>query len=300
MEGCGSNSIRIKAIPVGIFLLANQLSRDYTSKTTLALGKRGLPELAFFIDRTGFLMIKSIVRCFLLVLSLLALNPLVLAQARQGEAIEFDVPVLPQAQRYINLLQYPSYVAVALENVGLNPSYSARLTLVDAWQLRLGNAMLRYVGSKGSTYTYRAGAIVDLRVSPAEISFPVELDTSKLAAGTLTVRLFPPLAKLLPDGVGERIRTKARLMSDVAAQKKLLDYLDGISERLPAGADWSGLFEQIMFDAYNRASGSTLPVAREGSDTELLPGQSSMLLILLFLLLIVPFIWGVRYSRKRR
>ncbi len=89
-------------------------------------------------------------------------------------------------------------------------------------------------------------------------------------------------------------------MSDVAAQKKLLDYLDGISERLPAGADWSGLFEQIMLDAYNRESGSTLPVAREGSDIELLAGQSSMLLILLFLLLIVPFIWGVRYSRKRR
>ena len=81
-------------------------------------------------------------------------------------------------------------------------------------------------------------------------------------------------------------------MSDVAAQKKLLDYLDGISERLPAGADWSGLFEQIMLDAYNRASGSTLPVGQEGSVKESLPGQFSVLLILLLLLVIVPLIWG--------
>lgn len=244
-------------------------------------------------------MIKCIVRSFLLVLPLLALNPLVLAQTRQGEAIEFDIPVLPQAQRYINLLEYPSYVAVALENVGLNPSYSARLTLVDARQLRLRNAMLRYAGSKGSTYTYRAGVIVDLRVSPTEITFPVELDTSKLAAGTLNVRLFLPLAKLLPEKLVERLRTKAHLMSDVAAQKKLLDYLDGISERLPAGAGWSGLFDQIMLDAYNRASGSTLPVGREGSVEESLPGQLLMLLILLLLLVIVPLVWVIRYFWRR-
>lgn len=300
MDGCGSNPIRIKTIPVGIFVLANELSRDYTSKTTLALGKRCLTELAVFIDRTGFLTIKSIVRCFLLVLPLLALSPLVLAQARQGEAIEFDVPVLPQAQHYINLLQYPSYVAVALENVGLNPSYSAQLTLIDARQLRLRNAMLRYVGSKGSTYTYRAGAIVDLRVSRTEISFPVELDTSKLAAGTLTVRLFPPLAKLIPEEVVERIRTKARLMSDVAAQKKLLDYLDGISERLPTGADWSGLFEQIMIDAYNRGGKSVSVSNLQLPRVQLPRVQFFLLVIVLMLMVIVPLAWVIRYFWKRR
>jgi len=246
------------------------------------------------------MIIKLPMRSCLLILGLLAFCSSGWTQDRQREAIQIDLPVLPQAQLYVDLLAYPSYLAVALENVGLSPSYTARVTLVDPQQLKLRNAVLKFAGRKGPVFTYSAGASFNLGVSEPEITFPVEIDTSKVASGTVSVRLYPPLAKFIPQDLLDRVRIKTQVMSDVSAQQKLLAYMDGISKDAPSSAGWSLVLERIMIDAYNRGSRTALPAGRDAGDAEPLSDQLLLLITLVIWLVVVPLALGISYFRQKR
>lgn len=249
-------------------------------------------------------MSLSMIRCSQMVLIALSLCWPVWAQDRAQQAVQFDLPVLPQAQRYVELLGYPSYLAVALENVGLAPSFSSRITLVDAQQLKLRNAVLKFMGRKGAVFTYSAGVALGLGVGEPEITFPVEIDTSKVASGTVSVRLYPPLAKFIPQDLLDRVRIKAQIMSDVSAQQKLLAYVEGMSKNVAPSAGWAPLLERIMIDAYNRGSRPALPAGREPGDAEPLADQLLLVITLIIWLVLVPGIliarlaWGRMRHRK--
>ena len=250
------------------------------------------------------MMIKLPMRSCLLILGLLAFCSSGWTQDRQKQAIQIDLPVLPQAQRYVELLAYPSYLAVALENNGLNLSYSSRLTLVDPQQLKLRNAVLKFTGRKGPVFAYSAGVSLDFGVTDSELNFPVEIDTSMVGAGTVVVRLYPPLAKFIPQDLLDRIRIKAQLMSDVAAQQKLVAYMDSISKDVSPSAGSSLVVERIMIDAYNRGSRTALPAGRDAGDAEPLSDQLLLFITLIIWLVLVPGIllarvaWGRVRHRK--
>ena len=249
-------------------------------------------------------MIKTLSCRFLVVLLPLMFSLPGWAQDGRKEAVQIDLPVLPAAQRYVELLAYPSYLAVALENNGFNPSYSSRLTLVDPQQLKLRAAVLKFTGRKGPVFTYSAGAALDLGVSESSISFPVEIDVSKVASGTVSVRLYPPLAKFIPQELLDRVTIKAQILSDVTAQQKLLAYMDGISKDIPTSSGWAPVLERIMIDAYNRGSRSAMAPGRDVGDAEPLSDQTLLFVTLIIWLVLVPGIllarvaWGRLRHRK--
>ena len=61
------------------------------------------------------------------------------------------------------------------------------------------------------------------------------VDLSTLASGTTIVVAQLPLATLIPDEKRERINTKARTLANVAAQQKILDYLDRLAKTAGPG-----------------------------------------------------------------
>src|SRR4051794_37016717 len=84
--------------------------------------------------------------------------------AYSAEDIRFEVPVLPDFQRYLFLLEEPGIMAVALENNGLSPSLSSKLKVhEDGRKLEIRNAVLRYSGRKGTVFTYEAVYMIGLR-----------------------------------------------------------------------------------------------------------------------------------------
>ena len=78
------------------------------------------------------------------------------AASVQGEAIRFDLDVLPAAKRYVELAAYPSYLAVALQNNGFSPSQSGRIIIEDGHTLSFRNAVVAFVRQDKSVFHYLA------------------------------------------------------------------------------------------------------------------------------------------------
>src|SRR5512146_1056275 len=113
-------------------------------------------------------------------------------QQKQAHALVFDVSVLPETARYVELLAYPAYLAVALENNGLNPSLSSRVVIRDSKSLQIKNAALQYAGKRGAIYTYTAELGWSLGATETSFKIPVEVDTSSAQQGKIRMIVHIP------------------------------------------------------------------------------------------------------------
>lgn len=170
------------------------------------------------------------------------------------EAVKFDVPILPDAARYIDLLAAPGIAALMLENNELYPSLSSRLVVKDRESLSIRAGVVRFTGRKAGVFSYEAGFNISLGVGKSRLTFPVEMDASGIAKGKLELRLYPPLARFLPEEILQKIEFKIRSFADLRSQRKLMDYLDRLSKEQQAkGRGFDGMLEVITLEAYNRS-----------------------------------------------
>ena len=88
--------------------------------------------------------------------AIILLAGLWLPGAAAGDAMTLEFPVLPQAQRHVALLEYPPYLALALDNIGVKLTSSRKITILDAHSLQYRGTVLRYVHRNGSVYSYEA------------------------------------------------------------------------------------------------------------------------------------------------
>lgn len=183
------------------------------------------------------------------------------AIGQDRDALKFDVPMLPDAARYIDLLAAPAIAALMLENNDLYPSLSSRLVVKDRESLSIRAGFVRYTGRKAGVFSYEAGFNVSLGLGESNLTFPVEIDVSSIANGKLELRLYPPLAKLVPEEILQKMEFKIRSLADLRSQRRLIDYLDQLSKEQQAkgGRGLDGILEAIVLEAYNRAD-KALPV----------------------------------------
>lgn len=223
----------------------------------------------------------------------------------QGDAIQMELPALAGFGRYLDLFAHPAYLALALENNGMAPSFSQRLIVLNSRALKMQNAFMRFTDRKGSLYIYEAGYTIDLGAGTTELTFPVTVDVGQLAQGRVVVRAIPPLAKLFPKELVERARIKAETFSDRTAQQTLLSYLDGLARKASSAAGNDSLFEAILIDAYNRGGSETTSAARSGrdvGDAEPLSDQWFLIATLAIWVVIVPawlIVGRIRRARSR-
>jgi hypothetical protein len=220
----------------------------------------------------------------------------------KSDAIQLEVPALPGFSQYADLLTHPAYLALALENNGIVPSFSSRLTLPNSRSVKLRNAMLRYTGRQGTVYTYEAGYTVDLAVSTTELTFPLTVDIATLPQGKVVVKATPPLAKFFPKELVERIRIKASMLSDRATEQIVLDYLDRLSAGAASPQLGDSLVEAILIDAYNKSGKRAGADQRERDvgDAEPLSDQFLLIATLAIWLVLVPVVLVVQRIRRRR
>ena len=223
------------------------------------------------------------------------------ASAADGDAIQFEVPVLPALQKYAELLHVPGLLAVALENNGLSPSMSSKLQIREGGRaVEIRNANLRFVSRKDSNFMFEASVVLNLGVSESKLSFPVSIDLSQVVSGKGVVTISPPLARLFPGELIDRIRIKTQLIANASAQQKVLDYLDGLSKSVPVGSSTSALFEPILVDAYNKGGGPSLGGGRDAGDAIPLSDQWLLLITLLVWFVLAPgFLLFQRFRAAR-
>lgn len=235
--------------------------------------------------------------CWFILCAVLLAPRLGVAQG-SGE-LRFEVSAVAGLDRHLALLEHPGYLAVALENIDLNPSLSSKIVVRNGGaEVESRNAVFRYAGRQGSLYKYEAGVAIGLGDMRSTLTFPVIVDLSSLAAGKVVVVVKPPLAALLPADVNDRIQFKMRIVANAAAQKKMLEYLDRLAKDATRNAGSAALFESILLDAYNRAGG---PAARAGDVGDALPLSEQWMLILTLLIWVVavPAAYFLRLRRWR-
>lgn len=229
---------------------------------------------------------------------LLLCSPAYAVAKESKDALQFDIMVAQGAERYLELLEYPAYLAVALENNGIKPSgHLGRALLIDESSIQFKNAKLRYIGKSGFVYKYKFnlewGAIFEL---------PMEVDTSLMLKGHMLVRVYIPMARLFPDVLVERIRTKIQILSGPDVQKKMLTYLDDLANKNTNAHKLEGIFSQIMMQSYNSPVGigdSAECAIREPGDAESLSDQAYLLVTLAIWLIVVPLAAASYYGWKR-
>ena len=136
------------------------------------------------------------------------------AVGQTQNAMTLEIPVLPEAQRYVALLEYPPYLALALDNMGVKLTGSGKITIPDANSLQYRGMVLRYVHRNGSVYSYEASLDWGLG------TLPIEADLSRLDKGKINVRVFLPAAKLFPQDLTDRNQLKIQRLADGTMQKK--------------------------------------------------------------------------------
>lgn len=219
---------------------------------------------------------------------------------RVGDAIVLRVPALPDAARHLKLLEYPSFLALALENNGFSPSLSSRLAIKDRTEFEIRSASVRFAGRKGQVYRYEAVVKLPMGGSAAVLRVPVEVDTSALESGSLVVRVYAPLSSLLPADLLERIEFKLRALASDPAQRQMVRYLDEVAGRQKPGGGIDPVLEAILVEAYNRGT-PTASTGRDVGDAEPLAEQYALIATLAIWLIIVPLLilgW-TRHSRRR-
>lgn len=237
----------------------------------------------------------KIIRCALTV-ALACWWGVSLGQEPSG-AVRFDVPVLPEAARYLELLTVPAYLALALENTGLGPSVSSRLTIRSRESVQIKAGTLRYVGRKGSIFNYEAEAKLHFGVGESDLTVRVEVDTSALSRGELVVRVYPPLAKLVPQDLIDRVAFKIRTIADLESQGKVMAYLDQISTGMKdRGQGFEPMLEAIAFEAYNASARSLLRGNRGAAE----PGSDQIALAVMLAIWLLGFPLFMFFVSRRR
>jgi hypothetical protein len=222
-------------------------------------------------------------------------------QAADKDAMQFNIPVLQDARRHIGLLEYPAYLAVALDNAGMGLSRSGKITIWDDGKaLQYKTATLRFVENRGPVFRYAVSVDWGLGMVQTSFKLPVEVDISSLEKGQVNVRVFPPFAKLFPQELTDRIQLKIQTLADISLQKKMLDYFDGLEKKRTPGSKIESVANLILIQAYNlQAANAGDYVPREPGDAEPLSDQLLLLITLTIWLVIVPLVALGRYLWRK-
>lgn len=217
----------------------------------------------------------------------------------RGDIMEFEIDVLPASERYVEMLEYLPFIAVALENNGIKPSNSGRVIIVDRHTVQFKGVEVRFLRRQDAVFHYQGNIEWDIGVTQASFKLPIEADLSALANGKVMVRVHLRVAKLIPQAITDRIKLKVMSLSGPAVQQKLLDYFDRLTKVNSPARGVDGLKELILIDGYNLLGASGGGTLTEPGDAEPISDQILLLITLAIWFVIVPLSYaGVHLWRK--
>ncbi|MDB5763999.1 MAG: hypothetical protein JWQ21_2994 [Herminiimonas sp.] len=224
------------------------------------------------------------------------------ASAQQAEDgwLAFEIAAVPGIDRHLGLLEYPAYLAAALDNNGIKSNSTGKIILVDERNIRTQNAALGFSEKKGAVYFYKAVADFDVGVTRIKFQIPLVIDTSAVRQGRLTLRIQIPMAKIFPQALIDRIHRAVQVLTNEGSQKKMVNYFDGLANKRAPGSGMQGIFSQIMMQAYNTSVNDAGGVSvREPGDAESLYEQRYLLATLAIWIIIVPLAFLLFTLRRR-
>ncbi len=217
--------------------------------------------------------------------------------AADAAGIRFEVRTQPGASRHAWLLDYPPYLAAALENAGVRPSNAARVRFVDSRALWFRNAELRFENAEGGLHRYRVRMKWNVGVADIDYDVNVLVDARQLAQDRVELVIQQSGTSLLPTALVDLIGLKIQSLAAPEAQAVVMRYLDG----LPPGPDHAVRRERILIDSYNLPGAAGGSCNREPGDAERLQDMGYFFATLVIWMIGMPalFFWARRRRARR-
>ncbi len=205
--------------------------------------------------------------CLCIALSLVACSMRAYADS---DALTYKFKVKEEFAAFEDLLPYPPYLALALQNAELTPAQAGRPSIVDERTVRFKILSLRFLKRKQQIFFYEAQVHWQVLGKEAVFTIPVSVDASAIRKGEVLVAISLPYTRLLPHAIPALINSTLNNLASDPIQQKLLSYVKNLEKRKRPGSDVTGINELILQEAYNKVAASA-PVgggAREPGDEE--------------------------------
>ena len=212
--------------------------------------------------------------------------------------LNFQIKLVENAPRFVDLLQYPSYLAVALENSGIRATNAGRIVLVDRENLQFRNVSIRFIEKRDGLIKYTSHIQWDLAMTQLTLDIPFEVDLSKINEKIVEVRFYPKGSALLPDSLIQKMQMKIQAIASQEAQNAIINYLQKIASKNKRGMD--GMLESILIDSYNLPIVSYGDGSKEFGDAEPLKDQYYLLATILLWFLLLPTTFGLLWWKRLR
>ena len=212
--------------------------------------------------------------------------------------LKFQIKVVENTSKFVDLLQYPSYLAVAFENSGIRATNAGRVILVDRENLQFRNVSVKFLEKKGGLIKYMSHIQWDLSMTKVTIDIPFEIDLRRLDEKIVEVSFYPKGSALLPDALVQKMQMKILAVASLEAQQAIINYLQKISNKNKRGIE--GMLETILIDSYNLPVISSGDGCKEFGDAEQLKDQYNLLATILIWFLLLPTTVGFLWWKKHR
>lgn len=232
-----------------------------------------------FIMTIQPLSFKNIKRVIFIILITMLIFPSSASTSNQSEnVITLSIPVIQDSARFLDLLEYPSYLAVALENNGIILKKHSKIQILDNHSLEIMGVTIKYIKRSDNLFFYQ------IKYGPININnillneLTLEIDTSKVNQWVVRITIPSLLMRILPSDLTDRIKMKARILTDIDNQKQMVSYFNKIYSINNQTGNTSQILEKILINAYN------LRPLDKSSDASNQTQKPYILLLLIFIM----------------
>lgn len=182
-------------------------------------------------------------------LCMLSVSNAVWASDKEDGILRYNIPVIAGAERFVDILAYPAYMAIALQNIGIRVSISSDVKIKDHQTFEIKGTEIKLIKKVKNVFFYQAklsGAIGNI-VPVVDLI----VDASTIKNGMVILSASSSILKVLPMSLRDMIDTKILLIGNEYNQKKSLEYYNKLSNASYGHNKIQGVLDGIMIDAYN-------------------------------------------------
>lgn len=197
------------------------------------------------------IILKQII-CSITALScLLVVSNATWASDNEDGVLRYRIPAINGAERFIEVLEYPTYLALALQNKGVRIAGNYEIEIKDQQTFDIKGIEVKFVKRDGSLFFYQVKLDLSILAGKAPPSLTMEVDISELRNKVLAISVSSSFIKYLPENVREIIKAKIQKIASEHNQKKVLEYLNKLSSASRQNNGIQNVFGGIVIDAYN-------------------------------------------------
>lgn len=193
--------------------------------------------------------LKRSILVMVVLLCMVAVPNAIWASDKEDGILRFNIPVITGAERFVDTLEYPAYIAIALQNNGIRPGMPYEVKIKDHQTFEIKGIEFKFIKKDENLFFYQA----KISGFPGNAVPIVDLiiDTSMIHNGVITLSASSSIVKILPLRLRDMIKAKVQQISDEHNQKKIVEYFNKLSSTGYGHNKIQVILEGIMIDAYN-------------------------------------------------